>query len=504
VTATLTFNDDFNSLNLWNGTSGTWSTTTAYVDPNGNGSSLPSNGEQEWYINNLFAPTSSVKPWTVSNGILTLTAQQTDPSIAQHLGYNQAGLPAMGSYQYTSGLVETNHSFTQTYGYFEMRAQLPSGQGTWPAFWLMPADGSWPPELDVMEVVNDPTKLYTSIHTAQTGTHTSSGLMTVTPDMSAGYHTFGVDWEADKVTYYFDGKAVYQVDTPADMHKPMYMIANLAMGGGWPGNVDASTPLPAHMNIDYIRAYSSLPTDVIATEAAGGTPTVDGSTLPAAGGSTPSTSGVPVSPGAQQVLTTNAWSTTLDGSAGEESIQGQGGDDFIRAMAGNDTVDGGGGADVLNGNQGNDLVHGGDGNDIVMGGQGDDTVYGDAGANTLSGNRGADQLFAGNQGDVVYGGQGDDTIHGGDGADTISGDLGNDILFGGGGADHFVFDRGAGTDWIAGFNSAEGDRVVLPNWVHFTVADDASGQAIITLDSGDHIGIVGTSTAQLGDWLIQS
>ena len=73
ATATLTFSDEFNSLSLWNGTSGTWSTKYPFAPEKGG--SLPSNGEQEWYINSMYAPTTSVKPWTVSNGVLTLTAQ---------------------------------------------------------------------------------------------------------------------------------------------------------------------------------------------------------------------------------------------------------------------------------------------------------------------------------------------------------------------------------------------------------------------------------------------
>ena len=260
MSATLSFDDEFNSLNLWNGSTGTWSTTFIFADPNGNGSSLPSNGEQEWYINNLYAPTSSVTPWKVSNGVLTLTAQPTDPSIAQYLGYTQAGLPAMGSYQYTSGLIETSHSFNQTYGYFEMKAELPAGQGLWPAFWLLPQNGSWPPELDVMEVLgNAPGTLYTTVHTDQTGTATSSGIGSVVANTSTAFHTYGVDWEADKITWYFDDKPVYQVATPADMHSPMYMLANLAVGGSWPGNADATTPFPAQMNIDYIKAWTANP-----------------------------------------------------------------------------------------------------------------------------------------------------------------------------------------------------------------------------------------------------
>ena len=138
-----------------------------------------------------------------------------------------------------------------------MRAQLPAGQGLWPAFWLLQADMSWPPEIDVMEVLgHDMTTLYTAAHTNQTGSHTSKGGTIKVPDMSAGYHTYGVDWQADYITYYFDGNQVWKTPTPSDMHEPMYMIANLAVGGYWPGMVNSTTPFPAQMKIDYIRAYA--------------------------------------------------------------------------------------------------------------------------------------------------------------------------------------------------------------------------------------------------------
>jgi beta-glucanase (GH16 family) len=128
ATAVMTFDDEFNSLSLWNGTSGTWTTTFPFSAPTGNGGTLPANGEQEWYINSLYAPTASVQPWMVNSGILTLTAAKADPSIQ----------PLINNYQYTSGEINSYHSFSQTYGYFEMRAQLPAGQGYWPAFCLLP------------------------------------------------------------------------------------------------------------------------------------------------------------------------------------------------------------------------------------------------------------------------------------------------------------------------------------------------------------------------------
>jgi beta-glucanase (GH16 family) len=241
-TAHLTFDDEFNNLSLWNGSSGTWASTFWYQDPNGNGGSLPSNGEQEWYINSQYGPTSGIRPWTDNNGILTITATPT-PSGASGL---------VNNYSYVSGELNTFHSFAQTYGYFEMRAQLPKGQGFWPAFWLMPENGSWPPELDIMEMLGqNPNYLVTTSHSNVSGMQSQWNLVA---DMTAGYHTYGFDWEPDYLTWYFDGQPVYRIPTPADANVPMYIIANLAVGGNWPGPADGVSS--AQMNIDYIRAYA--------------------------------------------------------------------------------------------------------------------------------------------------------------------------------------------------------------------------------------------------------
>jgi len=311
ATAVMTFDDEFNTLNLFNGTSGTWDTKYAFQGASGGG--LP--GEQEWYINSLYSPTSAVKPWTVSNGVLTITAAPADPSIQ----------PLINNSQYTSGIITTFHSFSQTYGYFEIRAELPKGQGFWPAFWLLPADQTWPPEIDVFEVLGkDTSTLYTTVHTNSTGTHTQSGIGTQVADTSVGFHTYGVDWESDYITWYYDGRQVYKTATPADLvNKPMYMLANLGLGGSWGGPVDSTTPWPAQFQIDYIRAYSAGP--------AGGTSTPPPPTPPTT--PPPTTGG-----GSGQVLTANDSTTPLIGGPGNDTlIAGRGGANLT----------GGGGADIF-------------------------------------------------------------------------------------------------------------------------------------------------------------
>ncbi len=281
-TAHLTFDDEFNTLNLWNGGSGTWDTDAAWDSPADNGYSLGSNGEQQWYINSNYAATSAFKPWTVGSGVLNITGSVAPASVQ----------PLINNYHYISGQLNTSKSYSQLYGYFEVSAKLPAGQGFWPAFWLLPENGSWPPELDVMESLGNKTSTYyTTVHFAadnqSIGQTINSGV-----DLSAGFHTYGVDWESDFITWYLDGKQVFQAATPSDMHSPMYMLLNLALGGYWPGNVDSTTNLSNPMQVDWVRAYQSGPTSttVGTVGASGGS----GSTLtapsPAVGASTPSNS----------------------------------------------------------------------------------------------------------------------------------------------------------------------------------------------------------------------
>lgn len=79
-------------------------------------------------------------------------------------------------------------------------------------------------------------------------------------DASAGWHTFGLDWEPDGLTWYVDGKKMGRTvtDQAAIKNYAFYIIANLSVGGTWPplnGGIDGSTPFPASMDIDWLRVY---------------------------------------------------------------------------------------------------------------------------------------------------------------------------------------------------------------------------------------------------------
>ncbi len=412
ATATLTFGDEFNTLSLWNGTSGTWSTKYPFAPEKGG--SLPSNGEQEWYINSMYAPTTSVRPWTVSNGVLTLTAQPASTSVQ----------PLIDGYKYTSGMVNTFNSFTQTYGYFEMRAQLPAGQGLWPAFWLLQADMSWPPEIDAMEVLgHDMTTLYTASHTNETGSHTSKGGTIKVPDMSAGYHTYGVDWQADYITYYFDGNEVWKTATPSDMHEPMYMIANLAVGGYWPGMVNSTTPFPAQMKIDYIRAYSDKgvtppPTDPPPTDPPPTDPPLLSKlfTLAESGAYT-------------SFIRGSSRSETVNGTSAADKIDGRGGTDTLVGWTGNDTylVNSPGDSVIENAQGGVDTVQSRS-SSYTLGANVENLMLTSLSAQTGIGNALGNLMTSNNAASTLDGGAGNDILVAGRGAGILTGGAGSDIF----------------------------------------------------------------------------
>jgi len=250
--AKLTFSDDFNTFS-WYGKGGTWKTWFAYgsspTDPNGR--TLSGNVELEFYSDSLVG----VDPFSASNSILSIAANR-----GNNLPKNDKGVQLL----YTSGLITTEPSFKQIYGYFEMKAKLPWGKGFWPAFWLLAADKVWPPEIDPLEAFGAPNSRNeghnNQIHHGVIGTTGSWGEWTDTPknvNITTGFHIYAVLWTQSTITFYFDGTQTQTGPTPAALvNRQMYLLANLAVGGSWPEDPNSSTPFPSHLEIDYINAYA--------------------------------------------------------------------------------------------------------------------------------------------------------------------------------------------------------------------------------------------------------
>ena len=174
--------------------------------------------------------------------------------------------------QYTSARLETKRKFSQQYGLFEIRAKLPKTQGIWPAHWLMPASGAWPPEIDIMELLgHQPQKVYFTFHWGTSSNHKSKGGNYTAPvDLSLDFHTYALEWNENELIWYLDGVQRYRVtrlqssnSLPAE---PFYIILNTAVGGDWPGKPDASTVFPQYHYVDYVRVYQKAKSNTGITE----------------------------------------------------------------------------------------------------------------------------------------------------------------------------------------------------------------------------------------------
>lgn len=190
-------------------------------------------------------------------------------------------------------------------------------------------------------------------------------------------------------------------------------------------------------------------------------------------------------------------SLVLTGTEGDDVIQGGTGNDSLFGAQGSDTLYGGRGDDTLLGGQGNDYVYGGQENDMILPALGNDTVESGKGNDTVLAGQGDDLVLAGQGDDWLAGGLGNDTLNGALGNDTIEGNGGDDLLIGGGGADLFVFTAPSGTDTIADFNAAEGDRLQLAAGASYTVSDTAEG-ALVAFAGGGSVLLRGVLGGDVG------
>jgi len=493
----LTFADEFNSLSLQTKSAGGGIWTTSY--PWSGYTTQAAHtiaGEQEVYVDPQFAGTGAtalgINPFKVADGVLTITPTLT-PAVVK---------PLLWNLDYTSGVLTTKGAFAQQYGYFEMRADLPEAKGAFPAFWLLPADGSFTAEIDIMEYVNETNSVHNTVHYGPDGAHwTAESFKSYVADLTNGFHTFGLLWTSQTLTWYVDGTEVAQVATPAGANKPMFMLANYAVGGDWAGDTSAST-MPG-MSIDYIRAYSLEAAPVTAPVVTA--PVVVEPVVTAPVETTPITVA-----GLDLVGTTHA--DTLTGGAGADTLSGGAGIDRLIGGAGDDTYYisdadvvvelAGGGVDTvstpisfaLGANVENLTLTGaattGTGNSIS------NVITGNNSANTLTGDSGADKLHGGNNSDILDGGAGNDDLYG---------EIGNDDLTGGANNDKFFFDTAlnaaTNVDDILDFSVAD-DTIELDRDIFTAITADGTLSAAAfragaaAVDADDHI-IYNSATGQI-------
>ncbi len=377
---TVTFDDEFSTgtLSASGGGLGTlWRTDYGWGgNPDALASrTLPQSGEKELYVDPAMVSTVTgaavgINPFSFRNNALTITAAPV-PASQQS---------ALYGYKFSSGMLSTRDSFTQTYGYFEAKMKLPAGGGGWPAFWLYSVTGG--AEIDIMESHAADSWTATT-HSFATGSEVKGSSTIYTPDLSTAWHTFGLLWTATTITWYLDGVAVRQIATPDDMHGPMYMMLDLAMDNTTPANSPG-----AAMSVAYVHAFSldNLPATTVTggssndtlNDANGATSLVGGAgndtysvsrvatrVVEAAGGGSDT-----VYASVDYALPANVEKLVLTGSATHGSSNAVGG-----TIVGNnlgDTLTGGAGSDVLIGGTGNDRLVAGTGITAMTGGGGAD------------------------------------------------------------------------------------------------------------------------------------
>lgn len=211
-----------------------------WVFETGNGSSGWGNNELQYYRR---------ENATVENGKLVITAKREN----------------YGGYQYTSARMKTQGRKSFRYGRIEASIALPSGQGLWPAFWMLGSNITsvgWPAcgEIDIMEHVNTSPDVHGTIHWQDhNGNYASYGGHTAT-NVTA-YHQYAIEWDENSIRWFLDGQQYHIVDISngingtSEFHNNFFLLLNMAVGGNWPGfNIDNGA-LPARMYVDYVRVY---------------------------------------------------------------------------------------------------------------------------------------------------------------------------------------------------------------------------------------------------------
>ncbi len=199
------------------------------------------------WINTLWGETNGTSASNVgeSGGVATLTATNNN-----------------GNYQ--GAEISSSQSFSFLYGYAEASIKMPAGdaQGLWPAFWMLPTpingtyhDGDG--EIDIMEVIDG--QNVDNVHLHHSGYTTAGAALDTGVDLSAGYHTYAINWQPDSLTFYFDGQVAMTCTGSIVPDVAEYLIFDLWVGGSgsWPGAPDSSTVFPNTMDVDWVHVWQS-------------------------------------------------------------------------------------------------------------------------------------------------------------------------------------------------------------------------------------------------------
>lgn len=213
-------------------------------------------GGHGWGNNELQYYTSEMLNVRVENGKMIIEAKRHEGSQPE----------------YSSARVVSRGKGDWTYGRFEIRADIPSGRGTWPAIWMLPTEwtygnGGWPDngEIDIMEHVGyNPNIIHASLHSKAYNwpSNTQKTATINIPNAQTNFHTYVLEWSPEKIEIYVDSIKYFTSENenlgwekwPFD--KDFHLILNIAVGGNWGGAQGIDTTIfPQRMEIDYVKVY---------------------------------------------------------------------------------------------------------------------------------------------------------------------------------------------------------------------------------------------------------
>lgn len=204
------------------------------------------NNERQYYAD------SRAENAVVQGGRLLITARLEELRTASD----------WGGQRYTSARLFTRGKASWTYGYFEVRAKMPCGVGTWPAIWMLGTGGVWPDdgEIDIMEQVgSNPTRIFGTAHSAINGGPGNSG-STQVADACTAFHDYQVHWTAQELAFAVDGVVYHRYRNPGTgraawpFDAPQYLLLNIAIGGTLGGAVDDRI-FPVTLEIEHVRIW---------------------------------------------------------------------------------------------------------------------------------------------------------------------------------------------------------------------------------------------------------
>ena len=191
------------------------------------------------------------------DGKLVITARKESLSSA----------PDWGRQRYTSARLITRGKAEWTYGFFEVRAKVACGKGTWPAIWMLGSQGDWPAagELDILEHIgHQPGRVFSTVHTAAGSGAAGTGAARQLLDACTAFHNYQMHWTRQSIRFGIDGVTHFEYQNPGTgsarwpFDAPQFLILNIAIGGDLGGKVDNSI-FPVQMEVDHVRVYQQAP-----------------------------------------------------------------------------------------------------------------------------------------------------------------------------------------------------------------------------------------------------